>query len=189
MHFQQQWLGNWFMSKKAREKEDPWRQHLHHLLQAIPNHESKPFNKASPLLAGMSLQCIISNPAEQSICQSILPACAAGLWSPVLICWIWTTFSCHHPAPPFTQQTHLAVPTGKAASLIINRRGKQNSQLVTHDFPHAALLFANFGNKLTCDPGWEGQLNSYWPEKVHQGVLGEAEQGTGSAPCIGCDFL
>lgn len=52
-----------------------------------------------------------------------------------------------------------------------------------------AFLFVNFRNKLTCDSGRKGQLNSHWLEKIHHGVLGEVEQGTGSAPCIGCDFL
>lgn len=56
-------------------------------------------------------------------------------------------------------------------------------------FPNMAFPFVNFGNKLTCDPGWKRQLNSHWLEKIHRGVLGEVEQGTGSALCMGCDFL
>lgn len=52
-----------------------------------------------------------------------------------------------------------------------------------------AFAFVNFGNKLTCDPRWKRQLNFHWLEKIHHGVLGEVEQGTGSAPWIVCDFL
>lgn len=127
--------------------------------------------------------------AEKSICQGP---------SPSLCCWsvkpsaglLELNYHCsRNPATPLTRQTLLAVPAGEAASFVINRRGKQNSQIATCDFPYMAFLFANFGNKLTCDPGREGQLNSHWPEKINQGVLGEAEQGTGSALCVGRDFL
>lgn len=64
-----------------------------------------------------------------STCVACVSPSLSGLWTPALIWWTWTTFSSHCSAPPRTQQTHLAVPAGKAASFINNRRGKQNSLL------------------------------------------------------------
>lgn len=53
---------------------------------------------------------------------------------------------------------------------------------------HTVFLFSNFENKLTCDPKWERELNSHRPEEIYQGILGEAEQRTGFASCIRCEF-
>lgn len=55
-------------------------------------------------------------------------------------------------------------------------------------FFHTQFLCADFGNKLTCDPEGEGELNSHRLEKIHQGVLGEAEQRTGSAHRVSREF-
>lgn len=48
---------------QGKEKADPWRQHVHFLLQAIPSHESKPFYNASPQWAGVPLQSTTVKPA------------------------------------------------------------------------------------------------------------------------------
>lgn len=48
----------------ARKRESrPLEHHVHFLLQAIPNHESKPFCNTSPQWAGVPLQSTIVKPA------------------------------------------------------------------------------------------------------------------------------